>query len=190
MNTEYRTARLSLKLLTPDHYREVLAFQIRNKEIFEKYEPTRPDNFYTLSYQHTLLKYEYKLALKLSTVRFYAFLRENPDTIIGTVCLHDILRGAYSCCEIGYKFDSAYWHQGYAREALEKIIQIAFYDLNLHRIFARVVPENKPSIRLLHSLDFLEEGLERASLQIQGEWTDHLRFARIVSDSWSSFTPL
>ncbi len=183
MNTEYQTTRLILKILTPDYLREVLEFQIRNKELFEKYEPTRPDNFYTLAHQQAILKCEYKMAMKLSTVRFYVFTREDPRTIIGTVCLHDILRSAYSCCELGYKFDRAWQHRGYAREALAKAIDIAFYELGLHRVFARVVPENTPSIRLLRSLDFMEEGLEHAALQIQGKWTDHLRFALIGPSS-------
>lgn len=182
MNTEYQTSRLILKILTPDYLRNVLSFQIRNKDVFEKYEPTRPEQFYTFSYQNALLKSEYKLALKLSTVRFYVFRKEDPRMIIGTVCLHDITRSACYCSEIGYKFDYAYWHQGYAKEALEKVLAIAFSELNLHRVFARVMPENVPSIRLLQSLNFQEEGLERASIQIQGVWENHLRFARLSTD--------
>lgn len=183
MNTEYQTNRLILKILTPDYLREVLDFQNRNKDLFEQYEPTRPENFYTLAHQQAVLKCEYKLALKLSTIRFYVFTKDNPNRIIGTVCLHDIIRSAYSCCEVGYKFDLEYHHYGYAREALLKMIYIAFYDLEIHRIIARVVPDNYPSIHLLESLHFMEEGLEHASIQIQGKWTDHLRYALIRPSS-------
>lgn len=176
MNTEYQTDRLILKILNPSHLRKVLEFQIRNQELFEKYEPTRPENFYTLPYQHSLLRLELKMALELSTVRFYVFTRNDPHTIIGTVCLHDIVRGPYSCCEIGYKFDIAWQRQGYAREAVAEAVRIAFYELNVHRIFARVMPENIPSIRLLQALSFEQEGLEREAILIRGKWEDHLRF--------------
>lgn len=179
MNTVYQTERLILKILTPDYHRSVLDFQIRNRERFEQYEPTRVGNFYTTSHQQAILKCEYKLATKLSTIRFYVFRKEDPHTIIGTVCLHDVLRVPYCCCEIGYKFDYAYLHQGYAREAVKKVLEIAFLDLRLHRVFARVVPDNTPSINLLKSLSFTEEGLERGCTQIQGKWTDHLRFAKL-----------
>lgn len=179
MKSEYLTNRLILRILTPHAMREVLEFQKRNKELFERYEPARPANFYTNAYQKALLKCEYNLAQKLSTVRFYVFRREEPYTIIGTVCLHDISRTAYSCCELGYKFDAAWHHCGYAKEALSEAIRIAFFELRLHRVFARVVPDNAPSIRLLTSLDFMEEGIEYASIQIRGKWTDHLRFALI-----------
>ena len=85
----------------------------------------------------------------------------------------------YSCCEIGYKFDRAFHRQGYAREAAAKAVSIAFLDLGLHRVFARVVPENTSSIRLLESLQFVQEGLEHSCTCIQGVWTDHLRYARL-----------
>lgn len=182
MNTEYQTNRLILKLLTPDYLREVLSFQVRNKDFFEKYEPTRPDKFYTYSFQHALLKSEYNLALKLSSVRFYVFRKEDNHTIIGTVCLHDITRIAYSCCEIGYKFDHSFWHHGYALEAVEAAVQVAFRDLNLHRVFARVMPENEASIRLLKAAHFTEEGLERSSIQICGKWEDHMRLSLLDSE--------
>lgn len=179
MKTVYETNRLVLKILGPDAMRPVLDFQLRNRELFERYEPTRPDNFYTLAHQQAILKCEQKLALSLSTVRFYVFLKENPLTIIGTVCLRDIVRMPYFCCEIGYKFDHAYHHMGYAREAVDAAVTIAFRDLMLHRVFARVIPDNLASVRLLSDLSFTEEGLERDCILIQGKWTDHLRFGRI-----------
>lgn len=179
MNMSYETERLKMELPNPAATRQVLEFQLRNQALFERYEPTRPDNFYTLSHQHSLLKCEQKLAMKLSTIRFYVSQKEAPASIIGTVCLHDVLRMPYSCCEIGYKFDHAYHHHGYAKEAVAKALDIAFLDLELHRVFARVVPDNMPSIRLLESLDFMQEGIEHECTQIRGVWTDHLRYARL-----------
>lgn len=174
---EYETERLLLKVLSPDALREVMEFQWRNRELFEKYEPTLPENFYTAEHQQALLKCEFQLALKMETIRFYVFLKSDPSQIIGTVCLHDIRRFAYSYCEIGYKFDMAYQHMGYAREAVAMVLSVAFQTLGLHRVFARVMPENTPSIRLLESLHFTEEGVERECIQIQGVWQDHIRFA-------------
>lgn len=184
MNTTYQTDRLILKILNLEHLRAVLSFQIRNKELFACYEPARTEEFYTYAHQAAILKCEYKLATKLSTIRFYVFKREDPRTIIGTVCLHDVLRMPYCCCEIGYKFDYAYHHHGYAREAVAKALEIAFDDLNLHRVIARVVPENAPSIRLLESMHFTREGLERGCTQIQGRFADHLRYGLLATDKW------
>ena len=180
MNMSYETERLRLEILSTTSVRPVLEFQLRNRELFERYEPTRPKEFYTLNYQHTLLKCEQKLALKMSTIRFYVFKNEEESPIIGTVCLHDVKYSPYCCCEIGYKFDHEYHHQGYAREAVAKALDIAFYDLNLHRVFARVLPENAPSIHLLESLGFELEGTERECMKIQGDWKDHLRYTLLT----------
>ena len=126
MNMLYETDRLRLEILTPSSAREVLDFQLRNRELFARYEPSLPENFYTTSHQQALLKCELKLAMKLSTIRFYVFRKDAPSQIIGTVCLHDVTRMPYSCCEIGYKFDRAVHRRGYAREAVAKAVSIAF----------------------------------------------------------------
>lgn len=183
MNFQYETDRLLLKVLNPHDVKKVLQFQIENRELFEKYEPDRSENFYTLSHQESLLRFEWKLALKHSTIRFYVFRKDNPEKIIGTICFHDIARSFYSCAEVGYKFAADAHHQGYATEALQKGIQIMFEELELHRINARVMPENTASIRLLERLGFVQEGLERESILLHGIWEDHLRYGLILHSS-------
>ena len=41
-----------------------MIFYIVNRSCFEKYEPTAPENYYTLDFQQTLARCELKLALK------------------------------------------------------------------------------------------------------------------------------
>lgn len=174
---EYETDRLILKVLTPDYDKDVCHFVHKNREQFEKYEPFLPANYYTAEHQHTILSCELKLALQTKNIRYYVFCKENPEQIIGTVALHNIAIASYSSCEIGYKFDLDHQHKGYAREAVAMAVSIAFAALNLHRVTARVMPENTASIKLLKGLLFEEEGLERECIKIQGRWQDHLRFA-------------
>ena len=177
LSFSYETERLILRLPSTDYLREIHDFLYRNRSCFEKYEPTAPENYYTLDFQQTLARCELKLALKLSSVRFYVFLKEDPSTIIGTVCLHNIIKMPYFTSEVGYKFDASYQHHGYAREALSMALSVGFYGLGLHKIFARCMPENTPSRNLLHATGFFEEGIERDSILIQGKWEDHIRYA-------------
>ena len=180
---EYQTERLILRVLTPDYAKDVCRFVTRNREQFEKYEPFLPANYYTPEHQQTILSAELKLALQSRNIRYYVFLKENPEQIIGTVALHNITTASYSSCEIGYKFDSDYQHKGYAREAVAMTISVAFAALGLHRVYARVMPENTASIKLLKSLLFEGEGLERECIKIQGKWEDHLRFSLLNQSS-------
>lgn len=180
---EYETERLILKILTPDYAAEVCNFVSKNRAQFENYEPFPAANYYTPEHQQTILSCELKLALQAKNIRYYVFLKENPSQIIGTVCLHNIATPSYSSCEIGYKFDSDYQHKGFAREAVAMTVSVAFAALGLHRVYARVMPENTASIKLLKSLLFEEEGLERECIKIQGKWQDHLRFSLLNQSS-------
>ena len=179
MLLQYETQRLILKVLGPDYSSDVLRFYEKDQALFEQYEAGRSPNFYTEAHQRTILQLEYGLTLKLAQVRFYVFLKEDPETIIGTVSLYDI-SNSYSRAEIGYKFSSAYHHKGYASEAVEKLLDIAFSELNLHRICARVQEDNIPSIKLLTGLGFEKEGVCRDYLCLNGIWTDHLQYSLIA----------
>lgn len=179
MLLQYETRRLILKVLGPDYSSDVLRFYLKDQDLFERYEADRSPNFYTEPHQRNILQCEYGLMLKLSQVRFYVFLKEDPETIIGTVCLYDISNG-YARADIGYKFSSEHHHKGYATEAVEKLIDIAFSELNLHRLCARVQEDNIPSIRLLVGLGFEKEGICRDYLCLNGVWTDHLQYSLIA----------
>ncbi len=187
---EYETKRLVLKILKPDaaNSQQVLDFYMRDKELFERFEPDRVPQFYTAAYQKNVLRCEYNLAVKASNIRFYVYLKGYPGVIIGTVCFHNITPRLYSCCEVGYKFSSLFQHQGYAAEAVTKGIEIMFSELQLHRIMAWVLPDNEPSIRLLESLNFKLEGISREYLYMHGQWTDHAQYSLIspISDYISS----
>lgn len=45
------TDRLILQVEKEDIADQLLDFYIRNRKQFERFEPTRPNNFYTLAYQ-------------------------------------------------------------------------------------------------------------------------------------------
>lgn len=183
MLLQYETRRLILKVLGPDYASDVLRFYKNDRELFEAFEPDRSPNFYTESHQRNLLRAEYGLSLKLVQVRFYVFLKESPDTIIGTVCLYDI-SNIYSRADIGYKFASKFHHKGYAYEAVEKLLDIAFMELNLHRVCARVQEENQPSIRLLAGLGFEKEGICRHYMRLNGHWIDHLQYSLLAPEPY------
>jgi ribosomal-protein-alanine N-acetyltransferase len=76
-----------------------------------------------------------------------------------------------------------YAGQGYMSRAVRAALDYAFTRQRLHRIEAACLPTNEPSIRLLKRNGFEQEGFARAYLNINGQWRDHLLFARLDSDS-------
>jgi RimJ/RimL family protein N-acetyltransferase len=100
-------------------------------------------------------------------------LAAEDDRIIGTVTLCAFAL-AHRRCELGYALGADHWGQGYAGEALRRVLDFAFDDLDLARIEADVDPRNDASIRLLERLGFQREGLLRGRWRVGGEVQDAL----------------
>lgn len=182
MNFKYETKNLIMKICGEEIAEDALVFFLRNAKEFEAVEPIDADNFYNIDHQKNILNYEYKKTLQLSVVRFWLYLKNDPDTIIGTVCFRNIAKPIYSSCQIGYKMDKAYTGNGYCKEAIKAGIDIMFNDLELHRIEAIVLPNNKASIAILENLGFVREGLLRDKIQIKGKWEDHYTYSLLKND--------
>lgn len=174
------TDRLILKVLDSTYAPEVLTLYQNNRTLFETFDPTRPDNFYTLDFQTTFMDYEYQDIIKGKTLRYYIYLQEDPNTIIGSVNFSSITHGPFSRTSIGYKLDERYHGFGYAEEACQAAIEVIFSNYKIHRIEARVAPENIPSIKLLERLGFLYEGIEYKGVEVNGSFRDHYRYALIA----------
>lgn len=182
MQTEYKTERLILKILTPDKCNSVLRFYHENRNIFEALNPIIPENYYTTDYQRSSLKLEYQRFLKGESVRYFVFLDSCPDKIIGTISFSDIKRNFNQSAIVGYRFDSRFHHNGYASESLQKTIQIIFSEELIHRIEAYIQPCNTPSKNLVTRLGFQYEGICYAHTLVQNNWQDMERYSLISTD--------
>lgn len=173
------TNRLVLTPLTEEAAPLVLAFYQSNINTFEPWEPTRADQFYTLAYQKASLSVEQQQIAKGKLLRYWVFLKDDPDQIIGSICFQNILMGPFRSCSIGYKLSLDYQQQGYAYEAVSATLDYLFDILRFHRIEAYVLTYNMPSIRLLQKLNFDYEGISYSYANINGKWQDHNRFSYI-----------
>ena len=79
---------------------------------------------------------------------------------------------------MGYKLDAALCGQGYMTEAVQKLSEIAFKELGLHRIEANIMPRNAASLRVAEKAGFYREGLALKYLNINGVWEDHIHMVR------------
>ncbi|MBP1753650.1 MAG: ribosomal-protein-alanine acetyltransferase [Firmicutes bacterium] len=181
MTRSIETNRLQLKALTKEAAPMVLSFYEENKELFEPWEPRRSLNFYTLSYQKAFLTAEHNQIADGKLIRYWVFLKDCPEEIVGTVCFQNILKEPYHSCSLGYKFNHRYLHQGYATESIQKCLEAVFYDHFIHRVDAYIMSDNIASQHLIERLDFKYEGTCKAFARINGTWTDHKHYALINS---------
>jgi len=104
--------------------------------------------------------------------------------VIGDVMVR-WLSAEHSCGEIGYVISPAFSGRGYAAEAAHAGLHVAFDDLGLHRVIARVDARNTASARLASRLGMRQEAHLRENEWFKGEWTDEIDFGTLAQE-WSS----
>jgi len=80
--------------------------------------------------------------------------------------------GLWNRNEIGFLFSPTVWGKGYAREALQAVIDRAFRDCGHEEIRAEADPRNERCLRLLTRLGFRETSRAERTFHIGGEWSD------------------
>lgn len=161
----------------------VLKLYLDNKECFERFEPTRPDNFYTLNYHKNMMIREQKAYIMGTFLRYYIYEKSDLENIIGAInfnLMHDHIS---KYAEIGYKIDLNHQNHGYAKEACLYGISVMHDYYDIDRFYARIHPDNHPSRHVVSSLGFRFECVEYQSANILGKYTDLYRYYLDISDS-------
>jgi len=99
-------------------------------------------------------------------------LQERPTGHAGNVSVWFVSR-SYRIGEVGYWVRSDATRRGIATEAAARVLQIAYDELNLHRVILRIAIGNTASERVAEKLGFLREGLLREEIKVKGQWLDH-----------------
>lgn len=180
---ETTTKHYILRVENESKAENVLELYLRNRMAFEKYEPTRPINFYTKEYHHAMLIREAKAYVDGTFVRYYIYSPANMSRIIGSINFNFYNKPSGSYVEIGYKIDTLYQNQGIAYEVLEHLIPIISREYDVYVFHARIHPENYPSIRLATKLGFQVGRLEPKSANILGQDVDIVRYCLVTSQT-------
>ncbi|SDM43065.1 Protein N-acetyltransferase, RimJ/RimL family [Halogranum gelatinilyticum] len=86
--------------------------------------------------------------------------------------------------DVAYWLRPAFRRNGYAREALELMVDYAFAQLRIHRVSAAVYDFNEASMRLLESIGFTAEGVQRENAYVDGRYCDTHYFG-LLEDEWN-----
>lgn len=105
-----------------------------------------------------------------------AVILKEKDRLIGSFRLGAI-NHAKRKATLGYALNPAFWAQGYATEAVGRLIEFGFRDLGLHRIAASCDRENHASRRVMEKNGMTREGLMREDDIQGGEWHSSFLYA-------------
>jgi ribosomal-protein-alanine N-acetyltransferase len=109
---------------------------------------------------------------------YWAVCRDGPA--IGCCDLSEI-DGHHARAEVGFLFGRDSWGQGFAVEAMTAILDFAFGELGLQRLWARFHAGNEKSRALLERLGFTYEGTLRGHILREGTRRDCILYGRIRS---------
>ncbi|MCM1308114.1 MAG: GNAT family N-acetyltransferase [Butyrivibrio sp.] len=179
MHFEYETSRMKLSVLNESYADCALRFYLGGRQAFEPVEPAKNAGFYTVEFQRANLQSELNAFINGTYMRYFWFAKEKPAQIIGTASFSGIIRGAYRSCQLGYKLLPEFQKQGYALEAVSRLITAVFEEERLHRIEAFTLPDNISSISLLTRLGFEFEGVARSVIMLRDGYADHNRYVMI-----------
>jgi len=152
-----------------------------NRDHLQPWEPTwKDDHLSRQSYKARLA--QFKAMISADTGYPFHVFRADDNRLVGACNLTYVRRGSLQCANIGYWVGEAFSRKGFARASLRATLRFAFDDLGLHRINAAVQSDNEASIKLLETSGFTQEGVARSYLKVDGQWQDHVIYAKLSTD--------
>ena len=98
-------------------------------------------------------------------------LKEKPQLLIGTIGLWRIVKEHYRA-EIGYMLLPDYFRRGYMKEAITRVNEFGFKNMQLHSIEANINPANTGSAAVLESTGYSKEAYFRENFYFDGKFKD------------------
>ncbi|MCS7258471.1 MAG: GNAT family N-acetyltransferase [candidate division WOR-3 bacterium] len=119
--------------------------------------------------------------LKKKTGYTLGIVHEDTESVIGVVSLTNIDKKNKNC-ELGYWLGEKYWNRGIMTQAVQKILQLAFEKLKLHRISAKSFAGNLGAIRVLEKNHFRLEGIMYEVIYRNRYWHNIFLYGILKSD--------
>lgn len=111
----------------------------------------------------------------------YAITSKDNGELIGAISLTNLID--HNAAELGYWIGVPYWNNGYCTEAGKAVLQYAFQENELNRVYAFNLSRNPASGRVLEKLGMVHEGTLRKHVLKWGVYED-LEYQGILRSEW------
>ena len=153
----------------------ILAFESANRAYFEQWINARDPSYYSLGAVRRAID---EGNADREADRAYPFLVKQGDQLVGRVNFTALARPYFNKATIGYRIGEDWVGHGFASQAVELALREAFGPLKLGRIEALVRSGNVGSARVLERNGFVQFGLARRSMLLDGVYHDLAYFER------------
>jgi RimJ/RimL family protein N-acetyltransferase len=109
-------------------------------------------------------------------------VERETSTLVGIVRL-GIVKPEHREADLGYGLRPDRWGRGIAAAAAGLLLDVAFADLGVHRVFAYHDPANRASGRVMAKLGMTYEGTLRENMLGRDGWRDSAVWS-VLEDEW------
>jgi len=156
---------------------EVAALFAAQREHLAPWDPRREPGFYTRAGQRARLT---AVERDRAAGTAYRFLILEGGELAGEIAISNVVRRSFQCGNLGYWVAGERNGRGIATAAIAAICELAFGELELHRLEAGTLLHNVGSQIVLDRNGFVPFGVAPEYLRIAGSWRDHVLFQRIA----------
>lgn len=166
----YETKRLRIKLSTKE---DALAIH----KILKDEETMK----YFTEGTYTFKQVEEFIENDQSQQKHYSVFLKDTNELIGKMTFSDwFMTRTY---EIGWIFNKSHTNKGYCTEAAQKLLDVGFNEMNLHRIIATADPRNISSIKVMKKCNMRKEGTFTKSIHYKDDiWWDEVHYGILKED--------
>jgi len=164
-----------------DDYSQWLDVRSKNQLFLRPFEPQWPKDCLTKDFFYRRVE---NLKTQWNSDKTYNFLvfEKHAKNLVGGINVNNVCRGAAQYGSLGYWLSQDCQGKGYMTMAGKAALEFSFFEIGLHRMNAATLLHNQKSKNLLHRLGFVEEGMAKKFVQINGLRQDHLLFGLNADD--------
>lgn len=110
----------------------------------------------------------------------FAIIRTDDRSFLGVVGLH--VNKRHNMAELAYWIGKPYWGKGYCTEAATRVVQYAFGDIQLNRVFAAAMTRNPASYKVMEKIGMKFEGVLRHHIRKGNVYEDLTYYGLLQTD--------
>ena len=175
-----KTTKVELRAPHYSDFDQWRSIRENSKTFLELWEPKRGSEFFKRKAFNNRVRWARKSFKAGQAYQFFIF--DTFETLLGSITIDNIRKAPSNAATLGYWLGRKHTGKGFMKEAVLAVIDFSFNKLNLSRLEAATLPENRPSRGLLEKVGFKYEGVGQSYLQINGRWRNHVLYGLLRND--------
>jgi len=170
-----------LELLDFKNVQDIYDFEIENRTYFEKYLPSRGDDYYVPERYNIIIS---KIIDEQSRGECFMYvIRSEVGKVIGRINFTAIQNKKARSAELGYRIGQAEAEKGIATKAVKMALELGAKEHGLEEIIAGTSADNIASQKVLEKNGFLFVEKIESYMEFNGKSIDSFNYVKFLQDA-------